>query len=108
MVLVDTSVWVRFLADRKPYAAELDRLLDQGEVAAHLIYGELLVRDQGGRSKLVSAYGVMHRVAAAPHSDVVDVHLLASAIIAGVPLWTADERLASVSREVGAAYDPGA
>ena len=27
MVLVDTSVWIRFLAGRAPYAAELDRLL---------------------------------------------------------------------------------
>ena len=43
MVLVDTSVWIRFLANRVPYAAELDRLLERDEVAGHdLVYGELL------------------------------------------------------------------
>jgi hypothetical protein len=26
IVLVDTSVWIRFLSNRAPYAAELDRL----------------------------------------------------------------------------------
>ena len=29
MVLVDTSVWIRFLANRMPYAAVLDRLLER-------------------------------------------------------------------------------
>lgn len=33
MVLVDTSVWIRFLANRSPYALEMDRLLDRIEVA---------------------------------------------------------------------------
>jgi predicted nucleic acid-binding protein len=42
MVLVDTSVWIRFLANRKPFAEDLDRLVDQGLVARHdLVYGEL-------------------------------------------------------------------
>jgi predicted nucleic acid-binding protein len=46
MVLVDTSVWIRFLANRPPFAAQLDRLLDTGEAAGHdLIYGELLIGD---------------------------------------------------------------
>ena len=35
MVLVDTSVWIRFLANRPPYAAELDRLLERDEAAEH-------------------------------------------------------------------------
>jgi hypothetical protein len=42
MVLVDTSVWIRFLANRAPYAAEL--LLGLDEVTGHeLVYGELLI-----------------------------------------------------------------
>ena len=50
MVLVDTSVWIRFLANRAPYAAELDRLLGLDEVTGHeLVYGELLIGDRGGR-----------------------------------------------------------
>lgn len=47
MVLVDTSVWIRFLANRAPYAAGLDRLLALDDVAGHeLIYGELLIGDR--------------------------------------------------------------
>lgn len=34
-VLVDTSVWVRFLADRAPYAAGLAALLSRDEVSGH-------------------------------------------------------------------------
>ena len=98
MVLVDTSVWIRFLANRAPYAAELDRLLGLDEVTGHeLVYGELLIGDRGGRSKLLAAYERMHQAAMVPHRDIVafvrdrdlqgrgvgwiDVHLLASAIV---------------------------
>jgi predicted nucleic acid-binding protein len=35
MVLVDTSVWIRFLANRTPYPGELDRLLSLDEVMGH-------------------------------------------------------------------------
>src|SRR5688572_25403463 len=110
MVLVDTSVWIRFLANRAPYSAELDRLLERDEVAGHdLIHGELLIGDCGGREELLKSYIAMHRVSPVPHSDVVafvlarrlhgrgigwiDAHLLASALAARVLLWTADERL---------------
>jgi len=49
MVLVDTSVWIRFLANRMPHAAEMDRLLERDEAARHdLVYGELLMGDSGG------------------------------------------------------------
>jgi predicted nucleic acid-binding protein len=55
MVLVDTSVWIRFLANRAPYAAELERLLELEEVAAYeLVYGELLIGDRGGRKRLLA------------------------------------------------------
>ena len=57
MVLVDTSVWIRFLTGREPYATELDSLLESDEVAGHeLVFGELLIGDQGGRRKLLDAY----------------------------------------------------
>jgi predicted nucleic acid-binding protein len=121
MVLVDTSVWVRFLANRGPYAAELDRLLERDEAAGHdLVYGELLIGDSGGRKRLLSAYGLMHRVPAVGHDDVatfvrsrklhgrgigwIDAHLLASALLADTPLWTADEHLAKLAGEFGIAY----
>jgi predicted nucleic acid-binding protein len=122
MVLVDTSVWIRFLANRAPYAIELDRLLGLDEVAGHeLVYGELLIGDRGGRGKLLAAYEHMRQASVVPHSDVVafvrhrdlhgrgvgwiDIHLLASAIVGRLQLWTADPRFAAVARDFGVAYE---
>jgi predicted nucleic acid-binding protein len=57
MILVDTSVWIRFLTNQSPYANRLDALLDRGEVTGHeLVYGELLIGDRGGRTKLLASY----------------------------------------------------
>jgi len=118
MVLVDTSVWIRFLANRAPYAAKLDALLGQGEVCGHdFVIGELLIGDKGGRRQLLADYALMHRAPVVPHPEVVefvrqrrlhgrgigwiDTHLLASALVSRMTLWTADPRLADVARELG-------
>ena len=121
MVLVDTSVWIRALANRAPYATELARLLGLDEVTGHdLVYGELLIGDRGGRGKLLAAYEKMRQARTVEHRDVValvkhralhgrgmgwiDVHLLAAAIVDHLQLWTADPRLEVVAREFGIAY----
>jgi predicted nucleic acid-binding protein len=122
MVLVDTSVWIRSLAGRASYMAELDRLLGRDEVAGHeLVYGELLIGDRGGRGKLLAAYERMHQAVMVPHSDVarfvrdrdlhgrgvgwIDVHLLASAILGRLQVWTADPRFSALATELGVAYE---
>jgi len=122
IVLVDTSVWIRFLSNRAPYAAELDELLSRDEVSGHdFVYGELLVGDKAGRKRLLAEYAQMIQAPVVPHGDVVafvrdrrlqgrgigwvDVHLLASALVGRLKLWTADPRLAMVAREMGIAYD---
>jgi predicted nucleic acid-binding protein len=122
IVLVDTSIWIRFLSNRAPYAAELDRLLSRDEVSGHdFVYGELLVGDKGGRKQLLAAYEQMHQAPAVAHREVVDfvrhrrlhgrgigwidAHLLASALVGRLKLWTADPRLAVVARELEVAYD---
>ncbi len=124
MVLVDTSVWIRFLGNREPYAAELDRLLGGDEVAGHdLVYGEILIGDVGRRAKLLGAYARMFQAPVVPHEEVVefvrarrlhgrgvgwiDVHLLASAIVGGISLWTTDPRMSVVAAEMGIAHHPG-
>ncbi len=123
MVLVDTSVWIRFLRGREPYATELDSLLERDEVAGHeLVFGELLIGDKGGRRKLLDAYEQMHQATPVPHGDVVafvrerrlhgqgagwiDVHLLASAIVGRYRLWTADPRLAALAEKFDLSYTP--
>ena len=124
MVLVDTSVWIRFLAGRGPYATGLDELLGLDDVVGHdLVYGELLIGDKGGRAKLLAAYGQMYQATAVPHDEVVefvrtrhlfgrgvgwiDVHLLASAMVGRLQLWTADLGVSRVAAELGVAYAPG-
>ena len=121
MVLVDTSVWIRFLTGREPYATELDSLLERDEVAGHeLVFGELLIGDKGGRRKLLDAYEQMHQANPVPHRDVVafvrerrlhgqgagwiDVHLLASAIVGRYRFWTADPRLAAPAEKFDLSY----
>jgi predicted nucleic acid-binding protein len=120
-VLVDTSVWIRFLSNRAPFAAELDRLLADDAVAGHeFVYGELLAGDRGGREKLLSSYERMEQVPAVSHSDVIafvrarrfhgrgigwiDAHLLASALVGGARFWTADGPLGAIADELGIAY----
>jgi predicted nucleic acid-binding protein len=123
MVLVDTSVWIRALSNQATYKAELDHLLALDQVAGHdLIYGELLAGDRGGRREWLAIYGRLARSPAVPHEDVVslvrfrdlhgrgvgwiDLHLLASALIADTPLWTADAPLLALAQELRIAYKP--
>jgi predicted nucleic acid-binding protein len=121
MVLVDTSVWIHFLANRAPYASELERLLAVDEVAGHeLVYGELLIGDRGGRVKLLSAHEQIHQASTVPHSDVVefvrsrrlhgrgagwiDIHLLASAVAGRLKLWSADPHFSALAAELQVSY----
>jgi predicted nucleic acid-binding protein len=123
MVLVDTSVWIRSFQNREPYLAELDRLLALDQVVWHeLVYGELLIGDKGGRTKLLAAYQRMRRAETVPHRDVVefvvdrrlhgrgagwiDIHILASSLVGRFSLWTADPRLKAMAYELGVAYRP--
>lgn len=124
MILVDTSVWVRFLRGLEPYANRLDELLERDEVVGHeMVFGELLIGDRGGRAKLLAAYALMHQVPMVPHAEVVqfvrdrrllgrgvgwiDVHLLASAVVGGHRVWTADDRFAAAAENVGAGLRDG-
>lgn len=123
MVLVDSSVWIRFLGNRAPHASHLDYLLSLNDVAGHeLIYGELLIGDIGGRKLLLSNYASILYAPTVQHSDLVsfakarrlhgrgagwiDIHLLASALVANMQFWTADSRLAAIAEELGIAYHP--
>ena len=71
-VLVDTSVWIRFLSNRVPYASRLDELLGRDDVSGHdFVYGELLIGDKGGRKALLGEYERMDQAPVVPHADVV-------------------------------------
>jgi predicted nucleic acid-binding protein len=121
-VLVDTSVWIRFLSNRAPHAAELEELLSRDEVCGHdFVYGELLIGDAGGRKKLLADYEQMHQAPVVPDADVVafvrdrrlrgrgigwvDAHLLASSLVGRLKLWTTDPRLMTLATELGVSYE---
>ena len=125
MILIDTPVWIRFLANRASYAQELDQLLTGEEVLGHeLVYGELLIGDSGGRRKFLTLYERIPQARTVPHPEVVefirhrrlhgrgigwiDAHLLASALIERSSLWTADARLSAIAAELGIAYQSSA
>lgn len=121
MIIVDSSVWIRYFRNQRPWADELDRLLILNDVAGHeLVFGELLIGTPGGRLKALEAYSHFRPAPVVPHSEVVafvehhrlsgrgvgwiDVHLLASAIVGHLSLWTADQNLGTLAGEFGVAH----
>jgi len=111
MVLVDTSVWVSHLRDGN---AELANLLHNGAVLCHpLIVGELACGNLTDRSVILSFLQLLPMSIEAEHEEVlsfiennrlmgkgigyVDVQLIASAVLTGIPFWTFDKKLAQAT-----------
>jgi len=119
MVLVDTSVWVRHFREGAP---NLERLLDDGEVMSHpFIIGELACGHLKNRQEILSLLQVLPLATQAKHEEIlqfieqnrllgkglgyIDVHLSASAVLTGVPIWTYDKRLNEANEGMGIRYN---
>jgi predicted nucleic acid-binding protein len=119
VILVDTSVWIDFLAGR-PAAAELKALLLADEVACHpAVRGEVALGNLAERGQVLRLLESLPRAAAVDDERVltlvgkerlhgtgigwVDAHLLASAEHDKLGLWTHDRRLEKVARQLGLA-----
>jgi predicted nucleic acid-binding protein len=117
MVLVDTSVWAFHLREGD---TRLKKLLMDGEVLSHpFIVGELACGNLKNRPEILFLLQSIPVATEAKHEEVlhlmeshrlmgkglgyVDVHLIASATLSGVPVWTLDKRLAEVSAGLGMA-----
>ncbi len=117
MVLVDTSVWVAHL---RHGAIELEALLHGGQVVCHpFIVGELACGNLQNRSEIISLLQTLPGAIQAEHEEVmqfiehyglmgkglgyIDIHLLASARLTAVALWTLDKRLNEVAIKLGVA-----
>lgn len=118
MVLVDTSVWVSHLRGSN---AALEKLLNEGEVVCHpFIIGELACGNLKNRAEILSLLQALPMSLHAEHEEVIrfietyhlmgkglgyiDMHLLASALMTDIPIWTNDKRLSEVSAKLGIEY----
>jgi len=107
MVLVDTSVWIDHLRKGNPH---LKVVLEEGEVMCHpFVLGELACGNLKNRDEVLSLLESLPAAKTAEDQEIlafiefhslmghglglVDVHLLASALLSNVSLWTADRRL---------------
>jgi predicted nucleic acid-binding protein len=113
-VLVDTSVWIDHFRRRN---ARLSDLLEVAQAWIHpFVIGELACGTLSRRAEVLGLLEALPKVPVADHAEVldfiallrlhgrglgwVDMHLLASARLAKLPLWTLDRRLTSAAAEL--------
>ena len=118
MVIVDTSIWVTHL---RKGSRQLEKLLKDAEVMCHpFIIGELACGNLKNRNEIISLLQSLPMVPMIEFDEFlffidrnhligkgigfVDVHLLASAQLAGMPLWTADKKLKSAADQLKLAF----
>jgi len=118
MILVDTSVWVAHLREG---IRGLEALLGEGDVMCHpFIIGELACGNLENRAEILSLLQALPMAAHAEHEEVmhfiesyglmgkglgyIDMHLLASAMLTKVPLWTVDKKLNEISSKLGLSF----
>lgn len=116
-MLVDTSVWINHFRRSN---RDLDYLLVEGEVMTHpFVIGELACGSLRERAEILRLFEALPAVPLASHDEVlefvdraklhssglgwIDVHLLASARLAHVSLWSADRRLRQAAIKLGLA-----
>ncbi|MDN5923395.1 MAG: type II toxin-antitoxin system VapC family toxin [Xanthomonadales bacterium] len=114
--MVDSSVWMDHL---RRADAELSALLAARVVLVHpFVMGEIACASLPNRRQVLNELRALPRAPLVPHDDVmdfldriafggrgigwVDVHLLASCLLAGrAPLFTRDKRLRTAAEELG-------
>ena len=114
MTLVDTSVWVNHLRRGDD---ELRALLNAGEVLCHpFIIGELACGSTAKRFEILDLLKALPQSTIAEHDEVmhflnenllyghglgwIDLHLLASASLSKVRLWTTDRPLKRAAEDL--------
>ena len=114
MILVDTSVWIEHF---RTGTAELQELLNEGHVVCHpFILGELACGNLKNRSEILGLLQDLPMAVCAEDDEILqfieshelmgkglgysDMHLLMSALISRIPLWTVDKRLHEISRKL--------
>lgn len=116
-ILVDTSVWIDHLRRANGRLADL---LDQGAVVGHpFVVGELACGNLRNRPEILGLLQALPRAPLAEHAEAldfvdrwrlagcglgwIDVHLLASARLADLKIWSLDKALMSAAGRLGVA-----
>ena len=114
MILVDTSIWIDHLNSSN---AELIKLLNSNRVCIHpFIIGELACGNISNRKEILSLLKALPRVEPALEEEVfsliekrnlygiglglVDINLIASALIHDVKIWTFDKSLTKIAKKL--------
>lgn len=118
--LVDTSVWIQHFRADSP---ALRRLLEQDLVLCHpLVIGELACGHLTHRSEVLQSLTVLREAPTIEFHEVlafldhhklfghglgwIDVHLLASALLERVSLWTLDKTLQRAAKMLHCSFLP--
>ena len=115
MILVDTSIWVAHFRHKN---LRLENLLSDEFVYCHpLIIGELACGNMSNRREILTHLQELPVVSPVTEQEalvfieknrlmgkglgIVDIHLLASAFLSGLSLWTEDKPMQLVARHLG-------
>ena len=115
MVLVDTSVWISHF---RLGNSILQKLLLESRVVSHpFIIGELACGNISNRTEILSLMQSLPSLGVVQNKELlvfiennklmgtgigfVDVHLMAATILAGIPLWTQDQKLKQACTRLG-------
>lgn len=114
MTLVDTSVWVDHFRNGN---GALEALLHDGDVMTHpFVVGELACGSLRNRAEVLRLLKDIPDAPLAEHNEVmqlverkrlwsqgigwIDAHLIASALLAGVTVWSMDRRLSALAERL--------
>src|SRR5262245_14097398 len=120
MLLVDTSVWVDHFRRGN---AGLRQQLEDGNVACHpFVIGELACGSLQNRAEILSLMARLPKAETADHDEVlqfveqfqlmsrgvgwIDMHLLASAALSDLRIWTLDGRMGKAAEIVDMRHLP--
>ena len=115
MILVDTSIWINHFNKTN---SGLNKLLNSAQVCIHpFVIGELACGNISNRTEILSLLKSLPLVDTALDDEIhkfiedkklygiglgfIDVHLLASALIHNVKIWTGDKSLSKAALKLG-------
>jgi predicted nucleic acid-binding protein len=118
MILADTNVWIKHFRESD---AELIEYLNIGFIVCHpFIIGELACGNLANRAEILMLLQALPSTPVVEPTELlyfienkslmgrglgyIDIHLLASAIMGNVALWTYDRRLHEAATELDASY----